>query len=519
MFGRSFENEHNALADAIGGARVAAHASFIEKLPLTTVGIELISELLAQRRKKAEKVKATLTRPVHKAWTEQDRVPPSESTPREDEQVTEHPCMDNWMADEEHKNPYTGAKYGPASEAQSKIPDGKLAGYFLMFFSLKTLATIAKYTTQYGFGEWVAPVPGSKGKHPKLVRCKASHPKKQKRYKNWIPIDKWAILCVLGILLYGAGQGWRVRAQGWITTHGGQDQVVTRMMKREAFVQVLGSLHFGRSWGKLGHVKWLLDAVLKASGVMWTLGKHVVVDEVSCTFNSSSNIFAVNDSMQIRVLHLHAIYASKTNVCYLLLYCSTCAHIFHRKHGIKVFVLCCAVTGYIYSWHIYTGKEEQMNKFDILRELLASVWLARPTSRNQLLSNDSRILYTDNWYSSIENCVSLAHEFGLKVVSTFNLSDKVSRGANEYPFAKLRPAALRSVPRGWSRRATRWYKDVPIQAVTWKDRKQVGLVSTTFIGKSPGVTVSRHVSGSKRKEIPACEALLQYTKHYSGVDR
>jgi hypothetical protein len=58
---------------------------------------------------------------------------------------------------------------------------------------------------------------------------------------------------------------------------------------------------------------------------------------------------------------------------------------------------------------------------------------------------------TDNWYSSGSLLAGIWKEFGMTFMGTISLASKKPRTADNFPFYKLSPGALRRVKRGWSR--------------------------------------------------------------------
>ena len=65
------------------------------------------------------------------------------------------------------------------------------------------------------------------------------------------------------------------------------------------------------------------------------------------------------------------------------------------KHGIKVYALCCAFTGYLYGFEIYTGKDHVADGSPkgVISRLLFNAGVVKASGR---------ILYTDNFYTSAE---------------------------------------------------------------------------------------------------------------------
>jgi hypothetical protein len=99
-----------------------------------------------------------------------------------------------------------------------------------------------------------------------------------------------------------------------------------------------------------------------------------------------------------------------------------------------VFALCCSYTGYLFSFEIYTGKDDRTvgsAKAIIERLLLAAA-----------VTGVGRILYVDNWYTSIDVIKHVWQAFGFLVVGTMVLTKKKSRAADDFPFAKLSAHAI-----------------------------------------------------------------------------
>ena len=64
------------------------------------------------------------------------------------------------------------------------------------------------------------------------------------------------------------------------------------------------------------------------------------------------------------------------------------------KHGIKVFALCCAYTGYLLSFEVYLGKEVETTDNSALQVV------DRLINKADLIHCKGRILYSDNWYTT-----------------------------------------------------------------------------------------------------------------------
>jgi hypothetical protein len=117
------------------------------------------------------------------------------------------------------------------------------------------------------------------------------------------------------------------------------------------------------------------------------------------------------------------------------------------KHGIKVYALCCAYTGYLYMLEIwYTGKGGTP---DGLPKGVSSGLLYEAGATG----TTDRILYTDNVYTSL--AVMMTHiyiSFSILLVGTYALTKKKSRTMDNFPFAKPSNGTLKWLVKSlWTR--------------------------------------------------------------------
>lgn len=120
---------------------------------------------------------------------------------------------------------------------------------------------------------------------------------------------------------------------------------------------------------------------------------------------------------------------------------------------------------------------------------------------------------------------SLATQKTTMMTILMNLTQLSECGPLDFPFKKLKDGQLKILARGHLRVAVRDITPHDIgsatthhlQAICWKDRRHVGLLTTAFIGKS-NVTVNRRV-GLATAVVPAHLAIVWYNKYYGGVDR
>jgi hypothetical protein len=197
------------------------------------------------------------------------------------------------------------------------------------------------------------------------------------------------------------------------------------------------------------------------------------------------------------------------------------------KHGIKVFCLCCAYTGFLYAFYVYTGKgsdddddEEYSDgtKIGIINKLLTMAGL--------IIGSAGRILYIDNYYTSIAVMMFVWQKFKMLMVGVIKLTDKKSRTADDFPFHLMSKGAQKMVDKGWSRRATRKYtfdrSDIgsfTAQATVWKDKKEIGLLHNHLVQPTGETSVLRYNKSTRTsEEVPAPEILNDYARHMGGVD-
>ena len=81
------------------------------------------------------------------------------------------------------------------------------------------------------------------------------------------------------------------------------------------------------------------------------------------------------------------------------------------KHGIKVFALCCAVSAVILAFKVYAEKEADSNgsAAAVCDELCVDTGL---------LHQRGRVLYTDNYYTSVKLAKLMFEKYGWTIVGT-----------------------------------------------------------------------------------------------------
>ena len=71
----------------------------------------------------------------------------------------------------------------------------------------------------------------------------------------------------------------------------------------------------------------------------------------------------------------------------------------------------------------------------------------------ELTSARGRVLYTNNYYTSVKLAKHMFLEYGWTIVGTIVPTDKKSRADEDIPFLKMSNGARMNVERGWYREA------------------------------------------------------------------
>jgi hypothetical protein len=86
-------------------------------------------------------------------------------------------------------------------------------------------------------------------------------------------------------------------------------------------------------------------------------------------------------------------------------------------------------------------------------------------------------LVTDSWYASGGSFMAgIWQEFGMTFIGTINLTSKKSSIADDFPFHKMSPGALRTVKKGWSRTVIGRKTAFTMLSSVWRDKKHVAVL-------------------------------------------
>jgi hypothetical protein len=158
------------------------------------------------------------------------------------------------------------------------------------------------------------------------------------------------------------------------------------------------------------------------------------------------------------------------------------------KHGIKVFALCCAESGYVYGCWVYCGKEnDSCTNVEKIERLLEQ--------ESDFIINSAglQVLYTDNYCRSESLMEMMYSNYKSFVVGTMSMTKKKSRTNSDFAFHQLSGPARKKVNRGWMRWAQKKIVDnagrmkYAVQCITWMDCKQIGVLHNWMVGP-PGET-------------------------------
>jgi hypothetical protein len=328
--------------------------------------------------------------------------------------------------------------------------------------------------------------------------CEARHRFKGAT-KKWRNVTPGFILVFFGIICILSATKIRNADFLYSSSYHTSNPMVQNACTQDSFLQIRRYIHFVNNasllpkdnpkWHHLQKIQIIINKILTTLAAGWILRKQICVDESMIKYMGRFVSF-------IQYMPAKPI-----------------------KHGIKVYALCCAYTGYLYGFEIYTGKGNTPDgspKGVISRLLYA----AGATGAS------GRILYTDNFYTSLAVMKYLFNAFSMLLVGTYALTKKKSRTADDFPFAKLSNGALKKVKRGWTRIARRKVvkenRTTPlytVQATVWKDKKLVGFLHNHLVDDTEDHTVERWSPTKKRrKAIPSHAVVTDYSYHRNGVD-
>ena len=192
------------------------------------------------------------------------------------------------------------------------------------------------------------------------------------------------------------------------------------------------------------------------------------------------------------------------------------------KHGIKIFALCDADTGYLIAFRVFTEKRDSdtSKPTAVVLDLLANLgYEAQP----------GRILYADNWYTRVELAGKLAEQFQMGLVGTVRTGTKKSLTGETGPYSKPKGAAAKKqTPPGWARRAVAPLSEVSsyngqhghvdVEMCIWRDKKIVTFLDSARPGRPMGDVPRWSKREEKKVNISAPPSVAEYNALMGGVD-
>ena len=419
---------HNSLVDAQAQTVICLDRCFLPFIDRSGAVCQ-IDILFQHKFCREEKAKAEKDRPVPAGW------------------VDDTDGDTAWDLPEKYryKGHVGGGECGPSSAVQTAISQGDsdinkftshpMLRLFFFIWPLKLFHEMATMSNKYAHEDWVRPVKstdraGVERKRSILVPCDEDHPDARHRVKDgnggrWCNFTAGSIIAWFSILLLQGAYGLHHVGLFWEEEpYGCNHAFIQNLMPWDNFYLIRQFLHFvdnvelpGKhdpGWHPLQKIQPVLDSVQKQMQKAWTLGKKICVDESMIKYMGRAIAWVqFNPRKPI-------------------------------KHGIKVFALCCGKTGVLVSFLIYTGKDIDVHQdwtpVGVVDKLLEMAGL--------LSEGAGRILFTDNWYTSLALMNHLYFKWGFLLIGTYVLSKKLARTASDFPFHQLSNGALKYVQRG-----------------------------------------------------------------------
>ncbi|CAK1590101.1 unnamed protein product [Parnassius mnemosyne] len=181
-----------------------------------------------------------------------------------------------------------------------------------------------------------------------------------------------------------------------------------------------------------------------------------------------------------------------------------------HKWGFKLFVLC-SLSGYAYSFEIYSGKQNVDNLSDepdigVVGNTVIRLCRSIPRKMNH-------ILYFDNFYTSVPLLYYLWTQ-GIYALGTIQRN----RLGKNCKLPGVKDFMKDSIVRGTYEEQVADYEGLNISVTCWKDNKVVTLAST-YVGSEPAETVNRYDKKRKKQISIACPKIVKdYNVHMRGVD-
>lgn len=174
------------------------------------------------------------------------------------------------------------------------------------------------------------------------------------------------------------------------------------------------------------------------------------------------------------------------------------------KRGFKVWVRADSVTGYVYEFKIYTGKND-----DNTPELGLGANVVKSLSKSLIDEHIQAHVAFDNFFASYP-LMQYLYENGIFSTATVN-----TNRADLPKFIKEQKGKGKvKLDRG----KYKWRVKNDVGFMIWKDTKNVTVMSTAFHPKEK-TACQRTIKDGTKKSFPCPLAITEYTKRMGGVDR
>jgi hypothetical protein len=284
------------------------------------------------------------------------------------------------------------------------------------------------------------------------------------------------MLRFIGLMIAHAVCTWHSIKENWKKTSKGPFSPGTygNYLPRHRYEIITKYLHFcdnsqQRYQDRFYKIRLLLDCLSEKFDEAYELGTH-------CSFDEGT-------------------WATKSKYCPSKQFNSNKPH----KWGLKVFMLCCATTGFCTRFEVYQGRNQGPDLKAGPSALYRNV---------QHLAGSKRVIFCDRYYTTIGLFIKLLN-INLYAVGT------VKTNVSGFP-QQLKVKQTGSMKRGDSRSLLcklKGYGD--LFAVAWMDKKPVYLISTAYMNEP--CTVQRQV-GREKVDLESVHAIQMYQSYMGGVD-
>jgi hypothetical protein len=251
----------------------------------------------------------------------------------------------------------------------------------------------------------------------------ARHHDKEKRFT----VSPVFVIVFIGILiLNGAhfGSGSRSSRKLWQKIpYGLSIPHVWNAMTRNAYESMRHFIHFADNsldkpigspgYDPLFKVRYALEAIQEGLLKVWSAGKDIAINK--STIKYMGRAIAWVQYMPAKLI----------------------------KHGIKVFCVCCAVSGIMLAYKVYCGKGGKKTDGTVVS--LCDNLLQKAG----LTDTQGRTLYTDNYYTSMSLVKHLYNKYRWICVGTIVPTEKNELASHDLSFHKLSNGARNMIERGW----------------------------------------------------------------------